>query len=495
MKLELPFDRRAGTTFPLIILFGVLLAWMMAFIFISIYDQQMNARVDEQAKALADDLARTAFTALSGGQPTLDLPRDLGGSTYAIEVQDSTFIVKITAGRRAGSTYNAVVNATVTVVNKEQIEIPVDNLEGPHDVKFRLYSSTTGADVHELWFDKLEFIDENAIEGMLENFEDVSDWTYSEEDSNAVISGSQVANWAAEGTYSYKFTTSGAPAVGHYAQIVRSFDLTGENFLRFWVRSAYTGTPRDWRAQLYIDTSLKWEEGVGKFNFTLGGRAYFLRSGDQIIVSATSIEAPVENIDSEPTGEPPQFYYFARDNQREGAAIAAAYFEALGSYPGENVDASAYRWENADSLLVQVTSGGSPLAVFSVAGSENSTAVGKVENAWIVDLVENAADIGDGTACSSPDNAYRTGWLYSPQGALGDLRSRTWQRVSDNVIVAVPADATLQASAATTNVYTYPTWRVTFEGYVIFYRMVPWWTEENMAGFVFQSEPELSPVV
>ncbi|MDI6643382.1 MAG: hypothetical protein QMD95_04985, partial [Candidatus Hodarchaeaceae archaeon] len=106
--------------FPLIVLFGVLLAWMMAFIFISIYDQQLNARVDEQAGALADDLAKTAFTALSGGQPTVELPRDLGGTTYTIEVQDNnTFIVRIVAGRRAGYTYSAVVNATVTIENQD----------------------------------------------------------------------------------------------------------------------------------------------------------------------------------------------------------------------------------------------------------------------------------------------------------------------------------------------------------------------------------------
>lgn len=95
--------------------------------------------------------------------------------------------------------------------------------------------------------------------------------------------------------------------------------------------------------------------------------------------------------------------------------------------------------------------------------------------------------------CPSPDNAYSGGWLYSPQAALRHLRSRTW--TSDNLPVVVPADAIIQASAVTTNVSTYPAWRVKFRGYTIFYHILPWWEMENTAGFVFQSYPWLKPIV
>lgn len=353
MRRKLFLEARADTTFPLIILFGVLLAWMMAFLFITLYGQQMEARVDEQANALVNELARTASISLSGVQPPLDLPRDLGGSTYKIEVQDNnTFVVEITGGRRAGSVYNAVANVTVAVENKD---------------------------------------------------------------------------------------------------------------------------------------------------FSPGGRVYFMRSGDWVIVSASPIEAPIENIAPVPTGEPPQFYHFAKENQREAAAIGAAYFEARERYPGENVDVSTYRWEGADSLLAQVTSDGAPLATLRITGSENGVNVGKVDNAWIVETVENADEIGAATACPSPENAYLGGWLYSPAKALNHLRSRTWRRVVDNVIdnviVAVPVDAEIRAAAVTTNVWAYPTWRVTFGGYVLFYQMMPWYYEENIPGFVFQSVPELFPIV
>lgn len=343
-------DHKGAVTFPLIVLFGVILAFLMTFLFITLYNQQLDLRVDEQAESLANDLARTAFTSLSGGQPILDLPRDVGGSEYAIDVQEnSIFIVKITGGRRAGNSYSAVVNATVNVENKD---------------------------------------------------------------------------------------------------------------------------------------------------FLPGGRAYFMRSGDQIVVSAAPIKAPVENILPVPAGEPPEFYYFAQSNPREATAIGAAYFEARELYPGEsNIDVSAYRWENSDSLLAQIISDGSPLVVLRVTGSEDGTDVGKVETAWVVEQVESGGDIGSAIACSSPDNAYHGRWLYSPQGALNHLRSRTWRRVSDNTVVSVPADASIQAAAAATNISAYPTWRVTFESYIIFYRMMPWWEHENTAGFVFQSEPELKPMV
>ncbi len=343
-------DQKGAETFPLIVLFGVILAWLMAFLFITLYNQQLDVRVDEQANALADDLSRTAFTSLSGGQPILELPRDVGGSAYTIEVQEnSIFVVKIAGGRRAGNSYSALVNATVTVENQD---------------------------------------------------------------------------------------------------------------------------------------------------FSPGGRVYFMRSGDQIIVSAASIEAPVENIAPVPTGEPPEFYYFAQSNPRDAAAIGAAYFEARELYSAENdIDVSSYRWESADSLLAQITSGEVPLAVLRVMGSEDGTDVGKVDTAWVVGQVESDENIGSATTCPSPDNAYRSSWLYSPQGVLNHLRSRTWRRVSDNTVVAVPADASIQAASATTNVSTYPTWRVTFESYVIFYQMVPWWEQEDTAGFVFQSEPPLEPVV
>lgn len=361
MRYKLLLGEEGASTFPLIVLFGVILAFLMAFLFISLYNQQLNAQVDEQANALANNLALTAFTSLSGGQPILELPRDVGGSPYAIAVQEEgIFVVRITGGRMVGNTYSAIVNASLKADNQD---------------------------------------------------------------------------------------------------------------------------------------------------FSPVGRVYFQENTEnrgQIIVSPV----PIENMPAEISGEnisstPPSFYLdFARygDNQPEAAAIGAAYFDALVHNPEKhNIDISGYTWEQENSLLrVQVTSIEENFIMQIIISRENYIDVGGVENAWIIENIENIlGNIDNPTPCPSPDNAYRSGWLYSKQDALDHLRSRTWQ--SGGTMVVVPADASIQAAAATTNVSTYPTWRVTFESdgtdYVIFYRMMPWWENDSEPGFIFQSGPELQPVV
>ncbi len=343
MRHKLGFGEEGANTFPLIVLFGVILAFLMTFLFIALYNQQLDTRVDEQANALVNDIAQTAFSSLSGGQAILDLPRDVGGSPYAIDVQEnSIFVVEITGGRRVGNSYSASVNAIVGVENQD---------------------------------------------------------------------------------------------------------------------------------------------------FSPGGRLYFMRNGDMIIVSAEPIEAenieiPTENIAS----TPPQFYYFAKENPREASALIEAYYYTL-----ENI--IAYQRENENSIIVQTNS-----SVLRVNGYEDSDNVGLVDNSWIVENVESfAGELTNPTPFSlSVENAWKSGWLYSPSQTLEQLRGRSWRRVSDNVMVTVPSDATIRAAAATTNVSTYPTWRVEWQGdnyYVIHVRAMPWWEEENTAGFVFQSDPELYPVV
>ncbi|MFH1821257.1 MAG: hypothetical protein ABH852_02300 [Methanobacteriota archaeon] len=348
MRRDFQADEKGAHNLPLIILFGVVLTLLMAILFISVYDQQLSARVDEQAESLADELAQAAFTSLSGGQPTIELPKDLGGSTYSISLQEnSVFVVRISAGRRSGASYSAVVNAIVTV-----------------------------------------------------------------------------------------------------------------------------------------------EDG----DFSPGGRAFFMRGVDKIIVSAAPIEAIVENIIQAPSVEPPSFYYFSKHSPNEAAAIAAAYFDAKTRYPGENVDVLSYSWESANSLLARIRRGSGEI-ITRVSGSENGTGIGIIKTAWVVEQLESTGEISGVISCPSPDNAYSNGWLYSPQATLKHLRSRTWNRTSDDTVVAVPANSIVQASSVTTNISKYPAWRVKFGEYTLFYQMLPWWEMENTAGFVFQSYPELKPII
>lgn len=217
-----------------------------------------------------------------------------------------------------------------------------------------------------------------------------------------------------------------------------------------------------------------------------------------MVISSSPITVPPWEIGQPVTGEPPAFYSFAKQSPKEAAAIIAGYFHALMIYPNadnENrlLDVASYSYDSGDVLIQLAYRGGSPIAGLRVSGYENTSAIGKVSRAWIVTSITPIDNL-TGTTCPSIDNAYRSGWAYSPSQVLAHLRSRTWRRVSDNAVVTVPADITIKGSAATTNVATYPTWRVEWQGYVIHYQAIPWWHAEPTPGFVFQSSPKIEPV-
>jgi hypothetical protein len=315
------------------------MAVLLAGVFFMQLTRQREFEVGAHAQVLADDLAKTCFSALAGQQLVLDLPSRLAGSSYELEIDEnrSTFIVRITGGTGAGESYWTVAN----------VELRVENA-----------------------------------------------------------------------------------------------------------------------------------------SFAPGGRVYFMRSGDVVLVSASPIEAPQGIISPTPSGKPPEFYYFARENQREAAAIIAAYFKV-----SRNID--AYKWENSNSILVRAG-----LTLLRVQGHENGENVGLVDNSWTITNIENyVGELAGAVPCPSVENAYLSGWLHSPSQALSYLRSRTWMRTSDNTIVNIPSNASIRAAAATTNVSTYLTWRVEFENYVLHYQATPWWYAENTPGFVFQSGPELKAVI
>jgi hypothetical protein len=233
---------------------------------------------------------------------------------------------------------------------------------------------------------------------------------------------------------------------------------------------------------------------VENSDFTPGGRVYFLRRGDYLVVSASEIRKPLEIVPITPPAEPPQFYHFAKENVREAVGIAAAYFHFRNKHPEVMVDATAYEWENGN-LLVQLSEDENPVVAYQIYWTENLVPVGKVERYWVVSQVENTGLLEEGKSCPSVKEAHQSGWYYSPAAVLDHLRSRTWRRIFDNRIISIPADAEISAAAATTNVLTYPTWRVSFDAQVIIYRGMPWWELENIPGFIFQSSPELRPII
>ena len=340
---------------PFYVLFGVIVVAMLAGIFIVQYNRQLEARVDEQAQALANDLARISFTAFSREQPRFLLPQTLGGSDYELSVDEnsSTFIVHIKAGRQVGMSYYSTANVSLSKDN---------------------------------------------------------------------------------------------------------------------------------------------------FNPVPGGSVYFLRRGDNVVVSSSpiAVENPLENL---VTVTPPDFYFedentfynFAKRNAKAATAITAAYFSALENY--QQVDVTGYEFDNDnnDIIFVQISSGGENIFRVEVSGYKNLDNVGKVDNSWIVkNCLKIDNDNRELKPCPSIENADNYGLLYSRVEALAYLRSRTWQR-GDNFVV-VPADAQVRAAAAATNVSTYVTWRVEWQAdvyYVLHYRAMLWWEDEDSPGFVFQSDPTL----
>lgn len=323
---------------PFYLLFGVLMAILLAGVFFMQLTLQREFEVDTEAQALADELAKGCFLTLPRQQSSVDLPLLLAGSSYELEVDEnrSIFIVHVTSGVRKGESYMVV------------------------------------ADV---------------------------------------------------------------------------------------------------------------ELGVENADFEIGGKIYFQRRGGAVIVSAAPISAPSENVKITPSSEPPEFYHFAKENQREAAAITAVYFDVF-------QDIDAYKWENDNSILLSTGS-----ILLRVQGYKNEENVGLVDNAWIIASIENCTgELAGAVPCPSAENAYLSGWLYSPQQTLDYLRTRVWRRTSDNVLVEIPSDSLIKAAAVTTNVSTYPAWCITFDNYVMYYRASPWWYVENAPGFVFQSNPQLEPV-
>lgn len=115
--------------------------------------------------------------------------------------------------------------------------------------------------------------DVESSSAFCENFENIADWTYSEQDTNSAnYDGAQSTTWKTEGTYSYKLSKdSVVPASGDYAQIVRTdnfnFDNINKIFFDAKLTNFHTITNYD-NAQIWIGATLIWEKlllGAGTF--------------------------------------------------------------------------------------------------------------------------------------------------------------------------------------------------------------------------------------
>ncbi|MEA1905072.1 MAG: hypothetical protein U9M97_04240 [Candidatus Hadarchaeota archaeon] len=333
------------------ILFGVVMAIMLLGIFLVYLSAQSRFAVGEGAQALANDLSYTCFSAFTQQQPTYELPSSVGGANYELEVENNTFVVRVTSGSLRGNEYRSIVG----------VDLDVRSLPSP------------------------------------------------------------------------------------------------------------------------------------------GGTLYVQGRPENVIVAAEHISPSPQGFGGFVAPEPPSFYFFAKENQREAAAIVASYFYACEHYRGEeNLDILGYEWAG-ENLLAQVSSDGELVTGLRVLPHESEENVGLVDNSWVVEEVEDVGEnVGGIIFCPSVENAVSCGWVYPPSEVVRHLRSRAW-RMRDNTIVALPEDISWRASAVTTNVASYPTWRFKFRSdgnrFVIHFAMIPWAPGENQPGFVFQSRPELEALI
>lgn len=95
------------------VLFGVIMAALLLGIFLIYTSTQNDYAIGSEAQTLADDLSHSVFSALTGQEQILDLPDTVGNASYELDMENSTFIVRITGGEMTGKEYRSTVGIKV----------------------------------------------------------------------------------------------------------------------------------------------------------------------------------------------------------------------------------------------------------------------------------------------------------------------------------------------------------------------------------------------
>lgn len=89
------------------------------------------------------------------------------------------------------------------------------------------------------------------------SFETVTDWTYSETDSD--FDGAQSAIWKTDGTYSYRFSSTHNIQSGKHSQILQSVDFTNLDTITFDANLSQQ-TEDKFEAQVLVDSTIVWSK-------------------------------------------------------------------------------------------------------------------------------------------------------------------------------------------------------------------------------------------
>jgi hypothetical protein len=105
----------------------------------------------------------------------------------------------------------------------------------------------------------------DLFETVIGDFEAGDDeWTYSEVDTNGVITGIRTTGWSSRGNYSYHIRFYGATETGDYGKISKTVDLTDISTLKFDRKIAWQGpvTTGYYRLRVYIAGTLVLDKDI-----------------------------------------------------------------------------------------------------------------------------------------------------------------------------------------------------------------------------------------
>lgn len=192
-----------------------------------------------------------------------------------------------------------------------------------------------------------------------------------------------------------------------------------------------------------------------------GVRVYFCPTASGIVI----LDYPLsENIEKSlpPSENPPQFYFFSKDNPETAACVLGCYFW-LGKEPKRYFE----RILEIENLYFEF-----------LGESEGS--------AWIVREMRPASPPSTMQNLPSVEEAENSGWLISPTQALDEAKERRWKDFENREIRA-PENVLILPCVVFTRIGRFVAWRIAWENYILYIRALPWWWKENSPGFVWWS--------
>ncbi|MEM2205322.1 MAG: hypothetical protein QXZ52_04955 [Candidatus Hadarchaeales archaeon] len=228
--------------------------------------------------------------------------------------------------------------------------------------------------------------------------------------------------------------------------------------------------------------SLQLAEGVRVENSSFGERIYLRREGRGLVFSSSPLSPLFPSLPSPlPPSSPPPFYSLAKEHPRVAAALLLS-FSLFGEPRGYALE--------GERVFVKLEGGWR-----MIWGGEREEEVGEVKRAWVIEGEGEGSWEGSWLESPSVGEAVVGGWVLDLPGALSEFTGRTWKWEGG---IVRPENLRWKAAVVSTKTGSFPAWRFEFssggESFLVYYRMLRWWFQENSSGFFMQSRPNLEPI-